>query len=71
MAIKPTDGHLDWVTDDDAAKYIAPSAGKRLSGWLKQEKPPFQYFNWAWRLIDRWLKYFETATDENTEMYSE
>jgi hypothetical protein len=64
MATKPTDGHMDWISDDDTAKYIAPSAAKRLQGWIKEEKPPFQYFNWAWRLIDRWLQYFEDATDE-------
>jgi hypothetical protein len=64
MATKPTDGHMDWITDNDPDKYIAPSAGKRLQGWTQQEKPPFQYFNWAWRLVDRWLKYFEQQTDE-------
>lgn len=66
MAIKPSDGHMDWITDDDSDKYIAPSAAKRLQGWVQQEKPPFQYFNWAWRLIDRWLKWSEAQSDENT-----
>jgi hypothetical protein len=65
MAIKPADGHIDWITDDDSQKYIAPSAAKRLQGWVQQEKPPYQYFNWAWRLVDRWLKWAEAQSDEN------
>jgi hypothetical protein len=65
MAIKPADGHIDWITDDDTNKYIAPSSAKRLQGWVQQEKPPFQYFNWFWRLIDRWLKWAEAQCDEN------
>jgi hypothetical protein len=70
MAIKPPDGHLNWVTDDAAGKYIAPSAAKRLQGWVQEEKPPFQYFNWAWRLIDRWLKWSEAQSDENSAAIS-
>ncbi len=65
MADKPSEGHLGWISDDDTDKYVAPSAAKRLQGWIQAEKPPFQYFNWAWRLIDRWLQYFEAATDDN------
>jgi len=66
VAIKPTGGHLDWITDDDANKFIEPSSAKRLQGWIKDEKPPFQYFNWSWRLIDRWLKWVEAQCDENS-----
>ncbi len=65
MAVKPTDGHIDWITDDDPAKYIAPSAAKKLQGWVQQEKPPYQYFNWYWRLVDRWLKWADAQSDEN------
>ena len=65
MAVKPTDGHIEWISDDDPAKYVEPSAAKRLQGWIAEEKPPFQYFNWAWRLIDRWLKWADVQSDEN------
>lgn len=65
MATKPNEGHLTWINDDDGAKYAAPSSAKRLQGWLANEKPPFQYFNWAWRLIDRWLQWAEAQSDEN------
>ncbi|BBO74385.1 hypothetical protein DSCW_18020 [Desulfosarcina widdelii] len=66
MADKPTTGHLEWITDDDPDKFIEPSGAKKLAGWLKLEKPPFQYFNWAFRVMDRWLQYFEAASDEET-----
>ncbi len=62
---KPTT-KLDWVTDNDVTKITEPSVAKKLTGWLKEEKPPFQYFNWGWNLIDRWIKYFEEKTDANT-----
>ena len=65
MAIKPSEGHVEWITDDDTDKYIAPSATKKLQGWIKEEKPPFQYFNWFWRLVDRWLQWAEAQSDEN------
>ena len=65
MATKPTVGHVEWITDDDANKFLVPSESKKLQGWVKEEKPPFQYFNWFWRLVDRWIQYFEDQTDEN------
>jgi hypothetical protein len=65
MAIKPTVGHIDWIGDDAPAKYIEPSAAKKLQGWIGSEKPPYQYFNWVFRLIDRWLKWSEAQSDEN------
>lgn len=65
MAIKPSEGHVEWIADDDTDKYIAPSAAKKLQGWIKEEKPPFQYFNWFFRLVDRWLQWAEARSDEN------
>ena len=65
MAVKPTDGHINWISDDDPLKFSAPSAAKRLQGWIASEKPPFQYFNWYWRLVDRWLKWADAQSDEN------
>jgi hypothetical protein len=65
MADKPTDGHIEWIPDDDTNKYIAPSSAKKLQGWIAEEKPPFQYFNWFWRLVDRWLQWAEAQSDEN------
>jgi len=65
MAVKPTEGHINWVSDDDPLKFAAPSSAKRLQGWIASEKPPFQYFNWFWRLADRWLQWAEAQSDEN------
>jgi len=65
VADKPTTGHLDWIADDDPLKFVVPSTAKKQTGWVKAEKAPFQFFNWAWRVIDRWLQYFEAQTDEH------
>ena len=57
--------HLDWVTDDSAAAISAPTTEKREEGWVADEKPPFQWFNWIFNLIDKWLKH----TDELSQAY--
>lgn len=35
----------------------APSAGKRILGWLVGEQPPSSYFNWLMKLYGEWLQY--------------
>ena len=55
--------YLDWVTDGSAAKQVEPSDPKKLLGWIGNEAPSFQYFNWLFYLLDQWLKYLETTTD--------
>lgn len=59
---KPAE-HLDWVTDDDAAKQVEPTGAKRLLGWIQGERPPFQWMNWTFWVQDKWNKYFEAQTD--------
>ncbi len=54
----------DWIPDSDPAKIIAPSDSKQNAGWLSAEKPPYQYFNWFWNLVSKWLAYLETITDQ-------
>lgn len=58
---KPS-SHLEW-TDGAPAKVTEPTVGKKLSGWLKGERPPFQFMNWLFFRQDEWNKYFETQTD--------
>lgn len=52
----------DW-TDGDAAKIIEPSSGKKLLGWIKKERPPFQWVNWLFFNIDAWIDYFEAVSN--------
>ena len=50
MATKPS-SHLNW-TDGDAAKVQEPTVGKKLLGWVANERPPAEFFNWLfWRII--------------------
>lgn len=57
--------HIDW-TDGDSQKQVEPSTGKKLLGWTKGEKPPFEWINWLFYTIDLWLKYFDSVI-ENVE----
>jgi len=59
---KPT-SKPDWIPDDDPEKIEAPSGSKQNTGWLSGEKPPFQFFNWFWNLLSKWIAYLETITD--------
>ena len=54
---KPTT-HLDWATDV-GAQVTEPSVAKKATGWVPDERPPAQFFNWNTKLQDEWNKYFE------------
>ncbi|MCK5615311.1 hypothetical protein KAR91_76310 [Candidatus Pacearchaeota archaeon] len=41
----------DWINDDDPTKIIAPSVAQKLAGWVKDQLPPAQRFNWLWNLL--------------------
>jgi len=36
---------------------VEPNAGKKNVGWVYNEKPPRQYFNWLSRMTSTWLHY--------------
>jgi hypothetical protein len=46
-----------WVSDDGSTKIKEPTGSKKLSGWLKNEKPPFNYLNWLFNILSHWLNY--------------
>lgn len=44
--------NLDWANGAiNGVDYIEPPPAKRDAAWLFQEKPPYNYFNWFWRLV--------------------
>ncbi len=53
----------EWIPDSDPSKIEAPSASKQNTGWLSGEKPPYQFFNWFWNLVSKWIEYLEDFTD--------
>lgn len=57
MASKPSSKPA-WVPSDDPAKIIEPSVSKKNTGWAQEEKPPFQYFNWFWNNLSKWVNFF-------------
>ena len=62
MAVKPSEGHIDW-TDGAVSKITDPGAPKKLLGWEAAERPAFTFMNFLFYVIDQWLKYFEAVTD--------
>ena len=38
---------------------VEPPDNKKDIGWLSQEKPPYQYFNYLFNIIGQWLDYVE------------
>lgn len=61
---KPT-SKPEWTVGNPsfATVTIEPSAGKKLAGWGVAERPPAQFFNWLFWIINEWIDYFETTTD--------
>lgn len=62
MPTKPTN-HTVWVTDGDTNKQVQPMSGKQLLGWVVNDKPPFQTWNWLHWNSWQWETYFEQITD--------
>lgn len=68
MATRPT---LEprWMTDPnfaDVNQTAEPNEGKKDVGWVGQEKPPAQYFNWLCGLLFRWVKWLNASYGANT-----
>lgn len=61
---KPSQGHLDWVSDEAASKQVDPGAAKKLLGWVLDERPAFEHINFALLVLDKWTKYSESVLDE-------
>jgi hypothetical protein len=63
---KPSQGHINWVPDNDPSKSVNPGAPKGALGWTINEKPAFEFMNFLFATCDQWDKYFETTTDTLT-----
>jgi len=61
MATKPTDRILDWASGGSTTD---PGAGKEATGWVADDRPPANWWNWILNSFGQWLAYFEEVTDE-------
>jgi hypothetical protein len=59
---RPTD-KPNWIPDDTSG-IITPPGAKQTTGWLKEEKPPFQYFNWFWNIVTQLTDYMLPRADK-------
>lgn len=64
MASKPTE-KPNWVSDDGAAKIQEPTGSKKLTGFLKNERPPFNFLNWLFNILSHWRHYFAGNSQYN------
>lgn len=62
---KPAQGHTNW-TDGNPLKVQDPGPGKKLTGWVVEDIPPFEFENWLEWTLDQWDQYFEYITDLHT-----
>jgi len=55
----------DWTVGnpDFGTVTVEPTAQKKEDGWFADERPPREFFNWLFYIIDAWIKYFEGVTD--------
>ena len=59
---KPSE-KTNWIPDD-TSNIVAPSAGRKLVGWLFNVKPPAEIFNWAWNLKSRYEDFFAAQVED-------
>ena len=66
---KPTEGYPDFAmvdTPDPTSgqpNVATPGTEKKNVGWVYNEKPPRQYFNWLARVTSKWIRYFDGMID--------
>lgn len=65
MAYKP-DWTTYWGDDIDPEDIETPPMAKAEAGWSQYEKPPYQWFNYLFALIELWLKFLEEYSATHT-----
>ena len=63
MAQKPSNTP-DWIPDDSTG-IIVPGGSKQTSGWFKDERPPYQFFNWFFNIVSQFIHYFSSQAEYN------
>lgn len=61
MAIKP--GKTGW--NPDPGNIVEPTGSKKSTGFLSDERPPYQFFNWFWDAKRKWENWLAPAVRHN------
>ncbi len=61
MATKPTPRIPVWASGGVTTD---PGAGKESTGWVVDERPPANWWNWVWNAMGQWLTWAETSIDD-------
>ena len=50
---------------------VTPSSGKKTTGWLKDERPPYQFVNWFWKLVSDWIDWWDESAYGRTATHNQ
>ena len=53
---------------DVGGDIVEPTSGKKDVGWVSDEEPPAQYFNWLLNLLYQWVVYLDASADREEEV---
>lgn len=70
MAAKPTDVPTFATGTTLGVDRVEPSAGKKVLGWLPDERPGPEYFNWLQKLYGEWLQYLSDGALSGAHSFS-
>lgn len=68
MATKPT--KPDWIPDD-TSDIVVPSGSKQSLGWVKAERPPYEFMNWFFNIVSQFIDYFSSQAEFNITIDSD
>ena len=60
MTTRPTDTP-EWATTGTVTE---PAAAKQAAGWLFQDRPPFDWVNWAWSRFSLWASHVASTSSK-------
>ena len=61
MATKPE--KTEWTPS--AGDRQTPTGSKKNTGWIEDERPPYQFFNWSWWVDTQWQNFLAPAVRHN------
>lgn len=67
MVAKPSTTPRWASTLSPGADLVEPASGKKDIGWVENEQPPYEYFNWLGQTTYLWTEWLDDSiTDDNT-----